>query len=145
MLKGLPEPSAPPSLEQFISCFKFVATKEIEAVYNMSKATVEKEMKKLVLKQVVKRIPAKYGTFWKYTESSHMTDYFLLTFRNHKKTMHSMVFFEIRGWEKFFTTKQRGLSLHCDSLHNTNIPDLYYFSSTLFNISHKNLRNFRYF
>ena len=59
MLKGLPEPSSPPSLEEFVSCFKFVATKEIEAVYNMNKATVEKEMKKLVLKQVVEKIPAK--------------------------------------------------------------------------------------
>ena len=68
MLKGLPEPSTPPSIEQFVSCFKFVATKEIEAVYNMSKANVEKEMKKLVLKQVVQMIPAKYGTFWKYTK-----------------------------------------------------------------------------
>ncbi|USK61933.1 DsbA family protein [Peribacillus asahii] len=68
MLKGLPEPSAPPSLEQFMSCFKLVATKEIEAVYNMNKSTVEREMKKLVLKQVVKKIPAKYGTFWKYTK-----------------------------------------------------------------------------
>ena len=25
-------------------------------------------MKKLVLKQVVEKIPAKYGTFWRYTE-----------------------------------------------------------------------------
>ena len=35
MLEGLPEPSSPPSLEEFVSCFKLVATKEIEAVYNM--------------------------------------------------------------------------------------------------------------
>ena len=67
MLKGLPEPSPPPSLEQFVSCFKLVATKEIESVYNMSKATVENEMKKLVLKQVVQKIPVKHGTFWRYT------------------------------------------------------------------------------
>ena len=65
---GLPQPSNPPSLEEFVSCFKLVATKEIEAVYNMDKATVEKEMKKLVLKQVVQKIPAKYGSFWRYTE-----------------------------------------------------------------------------
>ena len=32
----------------------------------MNKATVEKEMKKLVLKQVVEKIPAKHGTFWRY-------------------------------------------------------------------------------
>lgn len=68
MLKGLPEPSVPPDLEYFMSCFKFVATKEIESVYNMSKTSVEREMKKLVLKQIVKKVPAKYGTFWKYTD-----------------------------------------------------------------------------
>ena len=68
ILKGLPRPSDPPSLEEFVSCFKLVATKEIETVYNMDKATVEKEMKKLVLKQVVQKIPAKYGSFWRYTE-----------------------------------------------------------------------------
>lgn len=68
ILKGLPEPSAPPSLEEFVSCFKLVATKEIEAVYNMNKATVEIEMKKLVLKQIVEKIPAKHGTFWRYIE-----------------------------------------------------------------------------
>ena len=66
ILEGLPEPSSPPSLEEFVCCFKFVATKEIEAVFNMNKATVEKEMKKLVLKQVVEKIPAKHGTFWRY-------------------------------------------------------------------------------
>jgi predicted DsbA family dithiol-disulfide isomerase len=68
MLNGLPEPSAPPSLEQFMSCFKFVATKEIESVYNIGKSTVEREMKKLALKQMVEKIPAKHGTFWKYIE-----------------------------------------------------------------------------
>ncbi|MGE7764133.1 ClpXP adapter SpxH family protein [Peribacillus sp. NPDC096540] len=68
MLNGLPTPAEPPSLEEFLSCFKLVATKEIETVYNMNKNNVELEMKKLVLKQVAEKIPAKYGTFWRYTE-----------------------------------------------------------------------------
>jgi hypothetical protein len=68
MLNGLPAPAPPPSLEEFLSCFKLVATKEIETVYNMSKNTVELEMKKLVLKQLAEKIPAKYGTFWRYTK-----------------------------------------------------------------------------
>ncbi|MFD4929364.1 ClpXP adapter SpxH family protein [Peribacillus butanolivorans] len=68
MLNGLPAPAEPPSLEEFLSCFKLVATKEIETVYNMNKNNVELEMKKLVLKQVAEKIPAKYGTFWRYTE-----------------------------------------------------------------------------
>nr|WP_233522598.1 ClpXP adapter SpxH family protein [Peribacillus glennii] len=67
MLKGLPEPESPPPLETFMQSFKFVATKEIEVVYNMNKNDVEREMKKLALQQVVQRMSAKYGTFWKYT------------------------------------------------------------------------------
>ncbi|MFF5397712.1 ClpXP adapter SpxH family protein [Peribacillus butanolivorans] len=72
MLNGLPAPAEPPSLEAFLSCFKLVATKEIETVYNMNKNNVELEMKKLVLKQVAEKIPAKYGTFWRYTEKQSL-------------------------------------------------------------------------
>ncbi|WP_083392274.1 ClpXP adapter SpxH family protein [Bacillus sp. MUM 13] len=70
MLTELPAPADPPSLESFIRIFKLVASKEIEVVYNMSKSQVEKEMKRLVLKQVVKKVPAKYGIFWKYSEEA---------------------------------------------------------------------------
>nr|WP_234397023.1 ClpXP adapter SpxH family protein [Bacillus massiliglaciei] len=66
MLDELPEPTPPPSLEQFLKAFRLVATKEIELVYNLSKNAVELEMKKLVLKQIAQKIPAKYGSFWKY-------------------------------------------------------------------------------
>ncbi|MFD4815611.1 ClpXP adapter SpxH family protein [Peribacillus butanolivorans] len=72
ILNGLPAPAEPPSLEAFLSCFKLVATKEIETVYNMNKNNVELEMKKLVLKQVAEKIPAKYGTFWRYTEKQSL-------------------------------------------------------------------------
>ncbi|MEC2055046.1 ClpXP adapter SpxH family protein [Peribacillus psychrosaccharolyticus] len=66
MLGTLPEPSKRPKLEEFMESFQFVATKEIEVVYDMTKNEVEFQMKRLALKQVVQRIPAKYGTFWKY-------------------------------------------------------------------------------
>lgn len=66
MLGTLPEPSKRPNLEEFMESFQFVATKEIEVVYDMTKNEVEYQMKRLALKQVVQRIPAKYGTFWKY-------------------------------------------------------------------------------
>jgi predicted DsbA family dithiol-disulfide isomerase len=66
MLGGLPSPTTPPEFETFIRCFKYVATKELEVVYNMNTAEIEKEMKKLVLKQLVEKVPAKHGTFWKY-------------------------------------------------------------------------------
>lgn len=55
-----------PTLEEFLQKYRFVATKEIEVVYDLPAECVEKEMKKLVLKQKVERIPVKYGTFWRY-------------------------------------------------------------------------------
>ena len=69
MLSVRPVQSLPPSLEVFMKFFKFVASKEIAVVYNMSISQVEREMKKLLLKQQVEQIPAKYGTFWRYIEA----------------------------------------------------------------------------
>jgi predicted DsbA family dithiol-disulfide isomerase len=68
MLSEKPVQSPPPPLETFMKFFKFVASKEIAVVYNMSISQIEREMKKLLLKQVVEQIPAKYGTFWRYIE-----------------------------------------------------------------------------
>ena len=68
MLSERPEKSPPPPLESFLKFFKFVASKEIAVVYNMSISQIEREMKKLLLKQVVEQIPAKYGTFWRYID-----------------------------------------------------------------------------
>lgn len=68
MLSERPIQSPPPHLETFMKFFKFVASKEIAVVYNMSISQVEREMKKLLLKQIVEQIPAKYGTFWRYIE-----------------------------------------------------------------------------
>ncbi|MFC0025236.1 ClpXP adapter SpxH family protein [Neobacillus cucumis] len=68
MLSERPEKSSPPPLESFLKFFKLVASKEIAVVYNMSISQIEREMKKLLLKQVVEQIPAKYGTFWRYID-----------------------------------------------------------------------------
>ncbi|WP_409304668.1 ClpXP adapter SpxH family protein [Peribacillus sp. SCS-155] len=68
MLNGLPLPKTPPTLLEFLKIFNLVATKEIEVVYGISKNEVEREMKKLVLQQAAEKIPAKYGTFWKYID-----------------------------------------------------------------------------
>ncbi|MBM7659742.1 putative DsbA family dithiol-disulfide isomerase [Bacillus mesophilus] len=68
LLQASPEPSIPPPLEEFLQYFKFVATKEISVVYNLEPNEVEKEMKKLLLKQKVEVVPVKYGTFWRYIE-----------------------------------------------------------------------------
>ncbi|MDP4171020.1 MAG: ClpXP adapter SpxH family protein [Bacillota bacterium] len=68
MLLEAPNKSSHPPLESFVKYFGLVASKEIAVVYNMSIAQVEIEMKKLLLKQKVENIPAKYGCFWKYIE-----------------------------------------------------------------------------
>jgi len=66
MLGQQPQPASPPPLESFLRYFNFVATKEIAVVYDLSFNEAEKEMKKLQLKQIVEKVPVKYGTFWRY-------------------------------------------------------------------------------
>ncbi|WP_409276233.1 ClpXP adapter SpxH family protein [Neobacillus sp. SCS-31] len=66
MLPMEPKQSSPPSLEAFLKFFQLVASKEIAVVYDLSIPQVNREMKKLLLKQKVEQIPAKYGTFWRY-------------------------------------------------------------------------------
>lgn len=67
LLGYLPAPDHPPRIEMFMKKHKFVAAKELAVVYDKSRQAVDKEMKKLQLKQTVERVPVKYGTFWKYT------------------------------------------------------------------------------
>ncbi|RBP92184.1 putative DsbA family dithiol-disulfide isomerase [Cytobacillus firmus] len=66
MLPAKPERAPLPPLEYFLKYFKLVASKEISVVYNMSDSEVNREMKKLQLKQIAEYAPAKYGNFWRY-------------------------------------------------------------------------------
>ncbi|MBM7702552.1 ClpXP adapter SpxH family protein [Metabacillus iocasae] len=66
MLGEVPTPSPPPHLELFMQYFKFVASKEVAVVYDISIQEAEKELKKLQLRQVVEQVPVKHGTFWRY-------------------------------------------------------------------------------
>lgn len=66
MLNEKPIPAPLVFLEDFLKNYSFVATKEIAVVYDLSEEEVEKEMKRLVLRQIVERIPVKHGTFWRY-------------------------------------------------------------------------------
>nr|WP_184246669.1 ClpXP adapter SpxH family protein [Gracilibacillus halotolerans] len=68
MLQKEPLPAKKPSLEDFISQYDFVATKEVAVVYDWSTEKAEKEMKKLQLKRIVEKVPVKYGYFWKYAK-----------------------------------------------------------------------------
>ncbi len=66
MLQEEPVRSTPPPLEIFLKHFDLVASKEIAVVYNKSVQEVERELKKLQLKHLVEKIPAKHGSFWKF-------------------------------------------------------------------------------
>ena len=68
MLQKEPLPAKKPTLEAFISQYDFVGTKEVAVVYDWSTEKAEKEMKKLLLKRVVEKVPVKYGYFWKYAK-----------------------------------------------------------------------------
>jgi predicted DsbA family dithiol-disulfide isomerase len=68
ILQEKPVQSSPPPLETFLQHFKLVATKEISVVYDLTIQQVEREMKKLLLKQKVEQVPVKYGMFWRYIE-----------------------------------------------------------------------------
>lgn len=68
MLQKEPLPAKKPALEDFISQYDFVATKEVAVVYDWSTEKAEKEMKKLQLKRIVEKVPVKYGYFWKYAK-----------------------------------------------------------------------------
>lgn len=66
MLQKDPIPDKTPSLEEFLAYYGVVGNKEISVVFDWTLPKTEKEMKKLLLKQKVERIPVKYGTFWEY-------------------------------------------------------------------------------
>ncbi|WP_163537066.1 ClpXP adapter SpxH family protein [Gracilibacillus sp. YIM 98692] len=68
MLQKEPLPAKKPKLLDFLSYYDFVGTKEIAVVYDWSVEKTEKEMKKLQLKQLVEKIPVKFGSFWKYSK-----------------------------------------------------------------------------
>lgn len=66
MLPEKPERAVPPPIDSLIKHYKLLASSEIALIYNMKIHEVEKEMKKLQLKQMVEKIPVKYGVFWRY-------------------------------------------------------------------------------
>lgn len=68
MLQKEPLPANKPTLQEFLSQYRYVGTKEVAVVYEWSIEKAEKEMKKLQLKQVVEKVPVKFGYFWKYIQ-----------------------------------------------------------------------------
>jgi len=68
ILQKDPVPSSKPPLEHFVQYYQVVGSKEVSVVYDWSEAKTDKEMKKMQLRQSVKKIPVKYGTFWEYID-----------------------------------------------------------------------------
>ncbi|MFD1017871.1 ClpXP adapter SpxH family protein [Thalassobacillus hwangdonensis] len=68
MIEKDPKPAKKPELEAFMKHYRFVATKEVAVVYDWTEQQAKKELKKLVLKQTVKEVPVKHGTFWQFVD-----------------------------------------------------------------------------
>lgn len=66
MLGHEPKPKEPPLLTDFLKIQHFVATKELQVIYDRSEQDILREMKKLQLKQIVESVPVKHGSFWRY-------------------------------------------------------------------------------
>lgn len=66
MLQRDPIPAEKPSLEDFISFYEFVSNREISLIFDFTHAEAERAMKKLQLRQKVKKIQKKSEIFWKY-------------------------------------------------------------------------------
>ena len=62
------EKCPPMSLEAFLKFYQLVASKEISVVFDWSLDEVERQMKRLKLRQKVEKVPVKYGTLWRYIE-----------------------------------------------------------------------------
>lgn len=67
LLAFTPKPAPLPPVEEFMKKYTFVGTKELSFVYDTTCSEMERRMKKLVLQQVVEKIPVKHGAFWNYT------------------------------------------------------------------------------
>jgi len=65
MLEEKPVKSEPPPLETFLKHNHLVSSVELALVYNMTVHDVERELKKLQLKQIVEKVSANHGSFWK--------------------------------------------------------------------------------
>lgn len=69
LLGFTPKKNPPISIEQFLAHYKFVATKEVAVVFDMSKDEALKHLKKLMFQHIVESVPVKHGTFWRYLKS----------------------------------------------------------------------------
>ncbi|MFX3624130.1 MAG: ClpXP adapter SpxH family protein [Ectobacillus sp.] len=64
-------PSPLPSMETLLQEYDFISTRELAIIYNLSHAEAERELKKLLLKRMVKQIPTEKEIYWKYNRKEN--------------------------------------------------------------------------
>lgn len=60
------QPAALPPLERLLETIQFISSREIAFIYNCSQQDIERELKKLCLKRVVRMIEVKCERYWKW-------------------------------------------------------------------------------
>lgn len=68
MLQREVRPTNKPKLEEFITYFNFIGSKEVALIYDWPVEKACKEMKKLQLKQIVRCVRIKSNVYWKYID-----------------------------------------------------------------------------
>lgn len=71
MLQQEPVPADKPPLEDFLAYFNVVSTEDVSIVYDWNISEAERKLKKLQLKQVVKKISSGKNIFWKYYKKNN--------------------------------------------------------------------------
>lgn len=69
ILNGKAIPANKPPLEDFLAYYKVVTCSDVSIAYDWSLTKAKREMKKLQLKQVVRKISTDDDSYWKYIEA----------------------------------------------------------------------------
>lgn len=70
MLQSNPYPNKKPPIEQFLAYYDVIHIKELAIIYDLTLNETEQVLKKLQLKQTVKKILKDNDIFWKYNKNS---------------------------------------------------------------------------
>jgi len=70
MLQSDPRPAKKPPIEEFLAYYDIIHNKELAIIYDMTLDETERTLKKLQLKQTVKKVFKKNETFWKYNKKT---------------------------------------------------------------------------
>ena len=66
LLQTAVKPFDKPDLEEFMSYYHFTSTEEIAIIYDLTAKKAEQEMRKLQIKQIVKKVCVSGQSYWHY-------------------------------------------------------------------------------